>query len=87
MSFLEACWTSIASVIFLTAIALILYRILKTRQERKNNLVPESVREHSHEQANETTKLRSGLRRIANSPDPLAELVRSITGERHARDH
>jgi hypothetical protein len=62
--------------------------VARRKRRARENLVPKEVRELSHEAANEATKLRAGLRRIAKSPDPIAELIHAMAGNRHdERDH
>lgn len=63
-----------------------MFMALHYREQRKRDallsqpLLSPEVREASHKVSNEATKLRSGLRKMADSPDPINALVQAMTG-------
>lgn len=54
------------------------YRRHQSIVETSTNPIPTIVKEQSHQVKNEVTKVRAGLRRIANADDPLEALVSAI---------
>jgi hypothetical protein len=81
-------WIAVLAVGTSLTIGWMILMVARRRCRARNNLVPHEVRERSHEVANEATKLRAGLRKIANSPDPISELIHAMAGHRHdERDH
>jgi hypothetical protein len=49
-------------------------------------LVSSEVRESTHELANETTKLRAGLHKMSQAPNPIAAFVSSVVSS-HNHEH
>ncbi len=68
-------WISILAVLTSLVYGWVLYRVMNTRKETRNNLVPPEVREHSHNVANEATIVRAVVKRISNTPDPIKSLI------------
>jgi hypothetical protein len=70
-----------------------MFMALHYRERRKRDaikqqpIVSPEVRSASHGLSNEATKLRAGLKRISESPDPIRALVEAMAGHRHGRDH
>jgi hypothetical protein len=87
MTGLSEQWVAILAVATSLAIGWMISRVARARRQVRQNLVPHEVRERSHEVANEATKLRAGLKRISDSPDPIRALVEAMAGHRHGRDH
>jgi hypothetical protein len=73
-------WALILAILTAGIISWIVCTSVRKRKEIET--IPDSVREGSHEAANEATKLQFHLREIANSPDPVRELMYRITRDR-----
>lgn len=63
-------------------IGIIMLKSIKAKKDIRENLVSTEVSEKSLEVANEVTMLRTGLQRIARSPDPIKALIEAMSGNR-----
>ena len=76
-------WVVLA-IVTMGIIGFIFYRVARVWRTTHEDPVPTEVREKSHAVANEATALRYTLREISKAPDPIAELVRTMTEGRRS---
>lgn len=80
-------WVAVLALTSSLVIGLLVARVIRVRRHARDNPVPHEVRKQSHAVANEATVVRATLQKITKARDPIAELIETMAGHRHDRNH